>query len=126
MIPDNIFDDYFEFVDELLINDNISDEATLYYVVKSNVIGFDSTENISSETVRIRVYENPKNWNKNGGIEFINGRCKIIGTKEVLDKIRNCSYLSINNLDYKLATEPMSHGFKSSNKKYYSAFIDLK
>lgn len=122
MIPD-VFDEYFEFCDDLLDNENTSEEVTIYYSSRGNTIGFDESVTITSDTINLRVYENPKNWSKNGGVEFIAGRCKIIGKKDDVIKLKGSSYFLISGIRYKLATEPMPHGF---NSRYYSAFIDLE
>ena len=129
MILPNILPIYQEVVDSILESVFIGKECKLYYETKEkcNCEGIceecDGTGNVYIiKTTRIRIYNKNKVWSETAGIQFVDGRCQIIGYAADVVNIKQCSYLKIEDRRFKLATEPLRHGFGS---RYFTAYVDL-
>jgi len=144
-IPSGFFQLYRDGVDELLRNPSIGEDVTLVFVnnkecpnCKNNEYngtgtipfstvciycgGSGSIEEQTTEVIRLRVYDNRKNWLKVGNVEFTAGRSQVLGKLEDADKIRRCSHMLVfNQYKYKLATDLFPHGF---GQTYFVGYID--
>lgn len=147
MLNNAIFKIYEEACDLFLENKNIGFDAKLYFIDKkdctncnqnvydgnipfTNLCPFCEGKNYieieTTEIIRVRYYNNPKNWIKISGVDFISGRAQIIFYSKDLDKITKSKKIEIDpassqNLIYSLSTKCFPHGFGS---KYSVAFID--
>lgn len=127
-IPD-ILPIYNEAIDALLNATFVGREAKLYYETKQRCTcegictQCDGTGNIYIiKTTRLRVYSKSKVWSETGLIQFVDGRCQIIGYMSDVENIKRCSYLKIENKRFTLSTEPLRHGF---GDRYFTAYINL-
>lgn len=127
-IPSGLFSYYQEAVDALLSSDYTSKDVLLYYEKKApySANGLSDSDEVSEtillDTIRLRVHNKTKQWSQTGGVQFTDGRCQIYGLMSDADTIKRCTYLEIEDHKFKLATEPMRHGFGT---KYFTAFIEL-
>lgn len=127
-IPNSPFEYYEEAVDALLASTYTSKEVNLYYEKKAthSGLGLDATggvdETILIDTIRLRLYNKDKKWSQAGGVEFVDGMCKIIGLSTDKANIKKCTYLEIDGQHYKLVGEPLGHGFGT---KYFAATIQI-
>jgi hypothetical protein len=128
-IPNDIFGCYEEGVEALLNSPYIGREAKLYYETKQKCIceGICSDCNgvnkvILLDTITIRIYNSTKQWLQTGGIQFIDGRCQILGRMKDADTLSRCTYILAEGKKFKLITHPMRHGFGSN---YFIAYMDL-
>jgi excinuclease UvrABC ATPase subunit len=124
-IPEGIFDQYYEFVDELYTNNHISDKVKLFYLSKENcpncIPGYPNKYNnvgstpfsfgpcpvcngqnyiqsTTEEEVKLRVYNVSLRKKENinaGNTNFPNGEIQIIGKMENLSKITKADYFNI-------------------------------
>lgn len=118
LIPNNIFDDYYKVVDELLANEYTSTSVVYYFQKKlacpnclegaTNVyrpggpIPFSVGvcpycggknhvyEQTTSSGRRLRVYYNKKEWIQLGSIEFVDGMVQIRGYSSDIPTIKQC------------------------------------
>jgi hypothetical protein len=121
------FNPYFEAVDFLLEEPNIGRIVTLVYTIKKNINSMDyedlldTTEEVT-ETINLRLYHSPRDWMKSGMVQFVDGRVQVLGYMADVDKLRKATEIRLDNVTYKLASEPVRHGFGS---RYFLAFLDL-
>lgn len=129
IIPNNFFDVYYEIVDELIDDNTIGQTITLHY--KSETPRdyddfledtFVPKEEVKTDTMKVRLYTSTKNWIKVANTEFIDGRIQIIGYMSDLEKLTRSSFITHNDNKYKLATNPLKHGF---GNRYFVAFLDV-
>ena len=132
-IPSGIFSSYIDGVNYLIDEPNIGRDLTLVYEVKeprstntysNTFVELDTETVVTTERIRARVYHTPRNWIKTStNVEFVNGRIQIMGRWEDVDNLRRCSRIELDTgVRYKLATDPVRHGFTHD---YYIAFLDL-
>lgn len=131
--------------DEFIDNPNLGKDVTLYFTEKKDCTNcnqnvYDGTieftklcpycegkayiEVTTTDTMRLRYYNNPRNWVKVSNIQFMDGRAQIIFYSSDLPKLMKCDKLQVRdglNLFYKLATAAFPHGFGA---RYSIAFID--
>lgn len=128
-LPSGVFQSYFDTVDWLLEEPHIGKTCTVNYETKStkdyNIYGEElyTEDTISTDKIQLRIYYTPKNWIKTSmNIEIIDGRIQILGYMKDVDKVKNSSTITIEGYEYKLATNPLRHGF---GQRYFLAFMDL-
>jgi len=126
-LPSGFFDPYFEAVDFFLEEPNIGRTVTIVYKTKKdiNIINYeemlDDTEE-TTETINLRLYHSPRDWLKSGTIQFIDGRVQILGYMSDSEKLLRATEIRYSGRTYKLAANPMPHGFGS---RYFIAFLDV-
>lgn len=80
-----------------------------------------------TETVRLRIYWNKKDWIKTGNIVVADGTAQIIGKITDLPKIRQCNEIHIVSeqreleIRAKLISQPVFHGF--GKNQFFVAYI---
>lgn len=126
-INPNIFTHYFEAVDYLIEEPMIGRTITLIYKTKNNSNSVDFNNSLDeyeeiSETIKVRLYNSPKDWLKSGNIEYIDGRVQVLGYMSDSFKLKRASEIKLDNLTYKLASEPVRHGF---GNRYFMCFLDI-
>lgn len=128
-LPSGIFQSYFDTVDYLLEEPNIGKTCIVNYETKStkdyNIYGEEiwTEATLSNDNIKLRVYYTPKNWVKTSmNVELIDGRIQILGYMKDVEKVKRSSSITIEGYDYKLATQPLRHGF---GQRYFLAFMDL-
>jgi hypothetical protein len=130
-VPREVFNNYFSAVDYFIEEPMIGKNITLVYesikpreqnTYLSSFEELDSEKIVSEDTIRVRMYNSPRDWLKTSGIEFIDGRVQIMGYMSDSDKLTRCSYVLYGNFKYKLMSLPTRHGF---GEKYFIAYLDL-
>lgn len=122
-IPSGIYDIYHSGVDYLMNEPNIARNVTVYYEERINPVNFlEDGVTVTSENIKLRVYTSMKSWLKTAHVEFIDGRIQVIGYMTDAIKLQRSTYIMIDNNKYKLATQPVRHGF---GERYFVAFLDL-
>lgn len=128
-IPSGVFNVYQEFVNYLIEDPNIGKTITLYYETRKpktssvyNEDFLDNSQNVKTETLRIRMYHSPRDWVKMGYVDMVAGRVQILGYMSEATKLEKCTYIEYGNLTYKLGVKPVPHGFGS---RYFIAYLDL-
>lgn len=85
------------------------------------------TEN-ATEDIRLRIYQNPKNWIKVANIEIVAGRVQVIGYLSDSQKLRRAKEIELvsdqdyQKWKYKLATDIYPHGF--GKNRYFLSYLD--
>lgn len=126
-ISNKIFDSYFEAIDYFLEEPMIGRTVTVVYKTKNNTNSVDFNSSLDeyaevTETVKLRMYHSPKDWFKSGITQYVDGRVQILGYMSDVDKLNRSSELRLDNLTYKLASQPVRHGF---GNRYFLAFLDI-
>jgi len=126
-IPSGIFNHYFEAVDYLLEEPMIGRTVTVVYKTKNNTSSVDFNASLDeytevTETIKLRMYHSPRDWFKSGITQYVDGRVQILGYMTDVNKLNRSSELRLDNLTYKLASQPVRHGF---GNRYFLAFLDI-
>lgn len=154
-IPQSVFDKYNEACDMFLTNDNFSRVCTLYYpplkeecatcqANNTNVFAHGGTAPFSfnscsycggngyketevTDTVRLRIYFQKKDWIKVAQLAIPDAEAQIIGFMSDLPKVKNANKIKLVseenalNLFFQLASEPLPHGFGKT--RYFIAYV---
>jgi hypothetical protein len=153
-IKPTVFDKYFDAVDWMIDNNHIGQECTIVYppikvsnTTNSNVVGMrntgigefggpttysheysntkDTIEQVTTDTINLRLYWSKKDWIKIGGVGFPDADCMIIGYLADLTKLKNASEIvfSKNEGEWRmsLACEPFPHGF--TKNRYFMGYL---
>jgi hypothetical protein len=81
-----------------------------------------------TETIRLRIYWQKRDWVKIGNIAVPNATCQVIGYTTDLPKLMTCKFINLISeehaveKDYKLAAKPFLHGFGKS--RYFIAYLE--
>ena len=126
-ISSGIFQSYFDVVDYLLEEPNIGRLITLVYKTKKNIdisnfnnLLDDTTE--YTDTIKVRLYHSPRDWFKSGITQYVDGRVQVLGYMSDVEKLRRSTEIRLDNVTYKLASDPVRHGF---GDRYFLTFFDI-
>ncbi len=155
-IPDDIFEKYNEVCDYLLSNNAFSRLCTIYFPPDRIVCdnhpfntggsiyqhggpandiadhciycgGQGYRDREVTDTIRLRIYWNSKNWIKSGGANIADASVQVIGSISDLPKLLSCESIELVSEQqeirgsYKLLGKPFYHGFGKNN--YFVAFL---
>ncbi len=150
-IPNSVFDLYRDGVDWLIDNENVGQTFTINYppvpVANTNPIskpvGWRSnnvnqngqvgefidqtatTESVTTDTIRLRVYWSKKDWIKISNVVIPDADAMIIGYLSDLPKLRRAETVSIEKdqttWTFKLSGEPFPHGF--GHNRYFIGYL---
>lgn len=128
-IGSGIFNLYYEAVDYFIEDPYIGKTINLYYESKKPRTSqgyqedfLDNSQNVKTETLKIRMYHSPREWLKVANVAMVAGRVQVIGYMSDAEKLQRCTYITYNNLKYILGVQPVPHGFGS---RYFVAFLDI-
>lgn len=128
-LPSGIFNLYYEATDFFINDPTIGKSIILYYETRKpktssiyNEDLLDNSKSVKNETLRVRMYHSPRDWLKTGHVDMVAGRVQIIGFMTDAIKLQRSTTIKYNNLTYKLAVQPVPHGF---GNRYFIAFLDL-
>lgn len=121
LIPEDFFDEYYKIVDELYLNNHVSEKVRLYYINRENCPncvpgnpnmyksggpipfnfgpcpycdGKNFLESETTEEISLRVYEGGRSnsFIKAGNTTINNSKLYVIGKMESYPKLKKCDY----------------------------------
>lgn len=153
IIPSGIFQTYYDICDDILSNNYLSGNYTLYYPplktscsncvtgffggISKNVYkhggpapfesvcplcggnGYKEIE--STDSVRLRVYYNPRDWIKIANLNIPKAEVMIIGFMSDIVKIERMNEILLD-VRYRLSSKPVPHGF--GKNRYFISFLE--